>query len=83
VEDSGVGMEQDKLLALIQSLDRPRLSDEYEHIGLYSVHNRLKFMFGDAYRLQMTSGVDSGTRIILTLPALAAQTETLQGGDLQ
>lgn len=78
VEDSGIGIGQDELLALIQSLDQPRTSDDYEHIGLYSVHNRLKFMFADAYRFHMTSSAESGTRIILTLPALAGQ--TIRGG---
>ncbi|TBL71104.1 histidine kinase [Paenibacillus thalictri] len=70
IEDSGIGIEPEKLAAIIQSLDRQR-TDEHEHIGLYSVHNRLKIMFGDAYHIQMASTVREGTRIILTLPALS------------
>jgi two-component system sensor histidine kinase YesM len=72
VEDSGIGMAPEKLLDVLQSLDRQRHT-EFEHIGLYSVHNRLKLMFGEAYSFQMTSSSESGTRIILTLPVQRAK----------
>jgi two-component system sensor histidine kinase YesM len=74
IEDSGIGMQPDKLSAIIESLNQHRNS-EYEHIGLYNVHNRLKLMFGAAYNFQMTSSAGAGSRIILTLPAFTTDNE--------
>lgn len=74
VEDSGLGMEPEKLIELLTRLEMKRTSN-HSHIGLYSVHNRLKLMFGEAYELRMASSHEWGTRIILTLPALIAEPE--------
>lgn len=42
-------------------------------IGVFNVHHRLQFMYGDAYRARIDSTVGVGTRFVLALPAVRQQ----------
>lgn len=43
-------------------------------IGLMNVHNRLKFIYGEAYGISIHSEMNQGTEVLIILP-------DLQGGD--
>jgi len=68
VADDGVGMEEDRLAALIASLDEQE-GEEQRRIGLRNVHQRLILMYGPASGLSIESASGSGTRVSFRLPA--------------
>lgn len=67
IRDNGIGMDQDRLSYLLQSLD-----DETEiperHIGLKNIHQRLKLCYGSGFGLEIRSGKDYGTEVTIFLP---------------
>jgi two-component system LytT family sensor kinase len=61
VEDDGVGIEE------------PRLKEVFaQGIGVSNVNERLKVMFGEAYRMDIDSRPGEGTRIEIEIPRLDA-----------
>ncbi|WP_135548842.1 sensor histidine kinase [Paenibacillus cymbidii] len=75
IEDSGNGMSEEQLAALLDRLER-HPAEPGGHIGLRNVHSRLKLMYGDAYRMKIESRTDQGTRVILAFPVRGQE-----GGD--
>jgi two-component system, LytTR family, sensor kinase len=57
ISDNGVGMDDDRLAGLLDS-----------GIGLSNVNQRLKVLFGDAYRLRVESRPGEGTRTDIDIP---------------
>lgn len=67
VKDSGSGMTQEQLQAIIQGLDAkeaPRSS-----IALYNIHQRIRLCYGPDYGLQIESREGQGTCVRLCLSA--------------
>lgn len=76
IEDDGAGLTAAEANALNASLDEPLedfLSKQQMHIGLRSVHYRLKALFGDAYGLSVVSRCGQGARIELCIPGMGQQ----------
>ncbi len=72
VMDNGVGMDQDsidKILRLLQG-DAPGIKNQYnwQSIGLKNVHDRIRYLYGEEYGIQITSTVGVGTMISVVLP---------------
>ena len=72
VMDNGVGMDQasiDAIYALLQG-DDPGIKNEYnwQSIGLKNVHDRIRYLYGDEYGIEITSTVGIGTNAKLTMP---------------
>ena len=72
VMDNGVGMDQgsiDKILQLLQG-DAPGIKNQYnwQSIGLKNVHDRIRYLYGEEYGIQITSTVGVGTMISVVLP---------------
>ena len=72
VMDNGVGMDQDsidKILQLLQG-DAPGIKNQYnwQSIGLKNVHDRIRYLYGEEYGIQITSTVGVGTMISVILP---------------
>jgi two-component system LytT family sensor kinase len=61
VEDDGVGISEAKLATLLD-----------HGIGVSNVHERLKVLFGNEYRMWIDSQPENGTRIQIELPELQA-----------
>ncbi|MDR1539334.1 MAG: sensor histidine kinase [Clostridiales bacterium] len=68
VRDDGVGMSQEQADSLFHAQDPGSLS----RIGLVGTHERLRHMFGREYGITITSGVNSGVRIIVRVPCQTA-----------
>lgn len=67
IEDNGVGMENDKLKALMSGeapVDRGRGSG----LGIHNVLNRLQMYYGVLASCKMSSTIGQGTRVELMLP---------------
>jgi sensor histidine kinase YesM len=61
VEDNGVGIPADRLGQLTA-----------EGIGISNVHERLKLLYGDEFRMQIESETGRGTRIRIEVPELVS-----------
>ena len=61
VDDDGVGFDPG-------AVDGASAADERPSIGLRNVDERLRMLYGDAYRLTMESTPGQGTRVILRIP---------------
>lgn len=75
VSDNGVGMEEEKLIALNAQLAHLNLEPKSKNtektrggIALINVNNRLKLLFGEEHGLYVYSNVGSGTDVEVSLP---------------
>lgn len=64
VSDNGVGMTQERLLRLRESME----NDERVGFGLSAVHQRLRLQFGGDYGLSVTSREGIGTSVTARIP---------------
>lgn len=65
VADDGVGMEPDRLEALVKRTDSPQDAIGY---GLRNVNDRIQLYYGEEYGLQIKSELGQGTEVTLWLP---------------
>lgn len=65
VIDDGVGMDQEELSALYESLEQT--PSKKESFGLFNIHQRLKVTYGSKYGLRIESVKGKGTKVILRL----------------
>lgn len=68
VEDNGVGMKEDRLQQVLESLEDTQ-DVPGKRIGLINVHQRIKLCYGEAYGLRINSRHSEGTFIEILLPA--------------
>lgn len=73
VMDNGIGMDKEaveKIMRLFEG-DEPGIKNEYnwQSIGLKNVHDRIRFLYGEEYGIQVTSTVAVGTIVRILLPA--------------
>ncbi|MGG1638535.1 cache domain-containing sensor histidine kinase [Paenibacillus sp. NRS-1760] len=67
VSDNGVGISDEKIHEINESLHDMEEEEEYR-IGLRNVHQRLVMIYGDGYGLTLTSELGAGTRITFEIP---------------
>ncbi|TBL80747.1 sensor histidine kinase [Paenibacillus thalictri] len=70
VKDNGPGMDQGYL---IRAKETERLSSG-TGIGLHSIDERIKLLFGAAYGIEIESGVNQGTEIRISIPVIPVKT---------
>ena len=87
VEDTGIGMPQNILQTLLEppakEVDRNNVSNAHTKLGVYAVHQRLRYLYGEDYGLTIQSEPGEGTCITIRIPfqenmtAVYARAETL------
>lgn len=70
IEDDGVGIEEDKIVKIIETINTPSMNTSGINIGIKNVYDRVKQHFGDNGELKLSSIVNYGTRIELVLPLI-------------
>jgi two-component system sensor histidine kinase YesM len=70
VEDNGKGMAERQVAALLEV--SPSSSGGY---GIKNVNERLTMLFGEDYRLKITSTIDKGTTVTIRLPMIHNEEE--------
>ncbi len=74
--DDGVGMPPETLAHV---LDEPREEntkmEKYRHVGLWNVHRRLQYSFGEKYGLVLESEPDVGTAVTIRLPGTKQESD--------
>jgi Putative regulator of cell autolysis len=59
IEDTGVGMEAERLKEVV---------NKWPGIGLKNVNERLKLLYGDKYKLNITTFLNEGTKVSFLIP---------------
>ncbi|WP_287713392.1 cache domain-containing sensor histidine kinase [Blautia sp.] len=71
VSDTGVGMTEETRKALLAEpggADRQDINTAHTGLGVYAVHQRLKYLFGEGYGLTIQSSPGKGTCITIRIP---------------
>ncbi|CAH1200569.1 hypothetical protein PAECIP111893_01457 [Paenibacillus plantiphilus] len=68
IQDNGIGIPQGRLEEIKRSLDLPETEEEESSLGLRSVNERLKLMYGKEYGVEITSQPAIGTTVTLWFP---------------
>ncbi len=70
VRDTGSGMTEEKADSLLKEPVAEKGSGNASHtnLGMYAVHKRLQFLYGENYGLMVQSKAGEGTTVILNLP---------------
>jgi len=72
VMDNGVGMDEDALIRLRTLLlgNEPGIKNEHnwQSIGLKNVHDRIRYLFGEGYGIEVTSTPAVGTMVRIMMP---------------
>ena len=66
--DNGVGMTPEQLAKALQPPGPEEEAAKFRHVGMWNVHRRLQYSFGDAYGLSLESTPGEGTTVIIRLP---------------
>ena len=78
VTDDGVGMPPELASRLLQE-NAPTKHSFFKEIGIYNVHRRLQYEFGERYGLQVQSEPGRYTTISILLPFIQSGTEEENG----
>ncbi|MEF2248350.1 sensor histidine kinase [Paenibacillus sp. GXUN7292] len=71
VQDDGVGIPPDKLKELTDILNesKPELNgDNNRNFGIRNVHARIRYFYGENYRMEVNSSEQQGTTIMMYIP---------------
>ena len=70
VEDTGVGMSEEKVRSLLNDNNEDQINENKYHtnLGIYAVNKRIEFLYGQEYHLAITSKENEGTKVIIHLP---------------
>lgn len=68
IQDNGIGMSEEKIYELMNSNNSAKNSSGIRHIGVINVRDRIKFLYGDTYGIEIESTVDIGTKVTIKIP---------------
>ena len=66
--DDGVGMTPEQAAKALQEPGPEEAAAKYRHVGMWNVHKRLQYSFGEAYGMSIESEPDIGTTVTIRLP---------------
>jgi two-component system sensor histidine kinase YesM len=69
VKDTGVGMPEEKVKELLKEPETVKSSSaSHTNLGIYAVHKRLQFLYGEDYGLSVQSEMGEGTTVVIHIP---------------
>ncbi len=69
IEDTGIGMSERTLENLLRpQKEKVNVKNAHTGLGVYAVHQRIQYMFGEAYGLKVYSEEGKGTRVVICFP---------------
>lgn len=73
VLDNGMGISQKRLEQFQRGEEMASEKKERKHIGVNNVRDRIRYLYGEGYGMEITSQKGQGTGILLTLPVKRQQ----------
>jgi two-component system sensor histidine kinase YesM len=77
VMDNGLGMTQDEINQINQLLESAEMGIKnevsWQSIGLKNVYDRIKYLFGEEYGIEVTSTKNTGTLVKIILPKIVKE----------
>ena len=67
--DNGSGIDETTLENIRRDVLSSTVSNRQEHVGLHNCYNRLKILYGDAVRFDLSSNPDKGTCVRISINA--------------
>lgn len=80
VEDDGVGISREHLERFARGEELPRQKRERKHIGISNVRDRIRYLYGEDYGMEIRRKEGGGTSILLRLPFLMTEQKAEEGG---
>lgn len=74
--DNGKGMSPERL-KLIQENSTDLYKDEKPHIGIDNIRQRITFLYGNRAKMEISSELNVGTNIVITIPIQSEHNSTL------
>ena len=71
--DDGIGMTPEQATKALQEPGPEEAAAKYRHVGMWNVHKRLQYSFGEAYGLSIESEPGVGTTVTVRLPGPPTQ----------
>lgn len=68
LSDDGVGMTQEQIEKALREPGPEEAAAKYRYVGIWNVHRRLQYSFGEAYGLSIASEPGHGTTVTVRLP---------------
>lgn len=68
LEDDGVGMTPEQVAKAVSEPGPEEAAAKFRHVGVWNVHRRLQYSFGEAYGLSIRSVPGAGTTVTVRLP---------------
>lgn len=73
--DNGVGMTAEQVQKALQPPGPEEEAVKFRHVGIWNVHRRLQYSFGEGYGLSIRSTPGVGTTVIVRLPYKESEEE--------
>ena len=77
LKDDGVGMSPEQAAKALSEPGPEEAAAKFRHVGMWNVHRRLQYSFGEGYGLSIRSEPGKGTVVTVRLPP----TESQKGGN--
>ncbi len=68
LHDDGVGMTAEQAEKALSEPSPEEAAAKFRHVGMWNVHRRLQYIFGEAYGLSIDSTPGAGTTVTVRLP---------------
>lgn len=68
LHDDGVGMTAEQAAKALSEPDPEEAAAKFRHVGMWNVHRRIQYIFGEAYGLSIDSEPGAGTTVTVRLP---------------
>ena len=82
VKDDGVGISELSLAQFRQDCAVPVEEGNRKHIGISHIRDRILFLYGGDYGMEIERRPEGGTQVLLRLPLLKRKRQTEEGGQL-
>lgn len=76
IEDTGIGMDQETIRKFVNGNTASNYEGDRAHIGINNIQERIIFLYGTGYGINIESKEGEWTRVILTLPDKADNLKT-------
>lgn len=75
VEDDGIGISSEKLERFRRGEELVSERGERKHIGISNVRDRIRYLYGEAYGMEIRQKEESGTSVLLWMPVQEMEEE--------